>query len=56
MLDTTLKSLVSWLPYSSTVCGGLKMPSKDWYLKRFSRRSGMSFQLAVTAIANQNLN
>jgi len=55
-LCTTLKSLVSWMPYNSAICGGMKIPSLKWYKKQYSRRQGMELQLAITAICNQNLN
>jgi len=56
MIDATLKSLVSWMPYNSLLTGGMKIPSRRWFIKKYAHRSGMIYQIAITGISNQNLN
>lgn len=55
MIDTILTSRLSWLIWSPVFCGGMIATAK-WFTKQYKRRSGMTYQIAVTFLSNEILN
>ncbi len=55
-LCTTLKSLVSWMPYNSQLVGGMAIPSHQWFIKKYGRRKNLQYSIAINGICNIIMN
>ena len=51
MIDAILLSQLTWLNYSVIFVGGMSATA-GWFNKRYGRRSGLEYQIAVTALSN----